>query len=239
VADAVSAGQVCRKEYLGKEISWLITNPEDEIQRHQISDGFYEVPDLEYIRSIGATYESILDIGSNIGNHAIYFSKILGAKKIYAVEPYGTACNHLIANVALNYNGAIDLSYLGYGIGSSNSWANVIEPTKWNLGLTQLSESDEGAIPLITGDDLLCGRPIDLVKIDVEGMEIEVLNGLGKTISKWSPDIFVEVANNNNLKAKEIFRCLEYVEIFNRSAYEDSMNFVFRSIHYNQRLNSS
>ena len=66
-----------------------------------------------------------------------------------------------------------------------------------NLGGTALQTTDNGTIPLCTGDELVHDRRIDFIKIDVEGMEIEVLQGLEQTISTYRPNIFVEVDNTH------------------------------------------
>ena len=40
---------------------------------------------------------------------------------------------------------------------------------------------------------LLLNEPISFIKIDVEGMEVDVLSGLSETIRRWQPTIFIEV----------------------------------------------
>ena len=50
---------------------------------------------------------------------------------------------------------------------------------------------------VVPGDALLSGHRIDFLKIDVEGMEIDVLEGLKRTITEQRPRIFIEVDNSN------------------------------------------
>jgi hypothetical protein len=57
-------------------------------------------------------------------------------------------------------------------------------------------DDGSGSIRCIPGDDVLLSRPIGFMKIDVEGMEFDVLKGLRKTIDLWRPNIFVEVWND-------------------------------------------
>jgi hypothetical protein len=48
------------------------------------------------------------------------------------------------------------------------------------------------------GDDLLQGEHVDFIKIDTEGMELEVLEGFRGTITSHRPSLFVEVETKRN-----------------------------------------
>lgn len=64
-------------------------------------------------------------------------------------------------------------------------------------------------IDLITLDSLNLDR-VDLIKIDVEGMEEEVLNGAIKLISTHKPIIFIEVIKSNKQELKSILDGFNY-----------------------------
>ena len=69
-----------------------------------------------------------------------------------------------------------------------------------NLGGTRLEFSEHGRLRVVPGDAILSGHRIDFLKIDVEGMEIDVLDGLKKTIAEQRPRILIEVDNCNVAK---------------------------------------
>ena len=64
------------------------------------------------------------------------------------------------------------------------------------FGATSLAPDPSGEIAVSPLDSML-DEPIDLLKIDVEGMEMSVLAGAVGVIARWRPLIFVEVANRN------------------------------------------
>lgn len=52
-------------------------------------------------------------------------------------------------------------------------------------------------VPMMPLDSLHMKRPIDFIKLDVEGMEIQALNGMGRLIDASRPGIFAEIDDNN------------------------------------------
>jgi hypothetical protein len=50
-----------------------------------------------------------------------------------------------------------------------------------------------GTVRCVPGDEVLLPTPVGMLKIDVEGMEFDVLKGLHSTIERWRPQIFIEV----------------------------------------------
>ena len=61
------------------------------------------------------------------------------------------------------------------------------------MGRTELIEDPIGQVRSVTGDAVLFDTAICLIKIDVEGMEFDVLSGLEGTIERSRPVIFIEV----------------------------------------------
>jgi len=65
----------------------------------------------------------------------------------------------------------------------------VIKRSKVNPGSTQSGGGREVKIKMIRLDDLIKEK-VDVIKIDVEGMEAEVIKGARNLIEKWKPIIF-------------------------------------------------
>lgn len=197
-------GAVVRTEIEGKAVSFFVNDESDLIQGRHACGEFYEIEELNIIKKFfeGGCF---LDIGANVGNHAIYIAKFLAPVRIICIEPNPAAIDLLLINCQLNdLTTIIDTRYLGIGLASSSGKASLHNPQTNNMGAVQLVAGD-GKIPLAVGDDLLHTESPSFIKLDVEGMELSVLQGLERLIDRCSPRIFVEV-DNQNLPAFEEWR---------------------------------
>jgi hypothetical protein len=48
-------------------------------------------------------------------------------------------------------------------------------------------------VKVATLDEIAAGRPVALIKIDVEGFEAEVMAGATETVSRWHPPLLLEI----------------------------------------------
>lgn len=187
------SGAIVSQRIDGHLIRFFITNRRDEIQRYQCRGDFYEREDLEVIRNHCRPETTAVDIGSNIGNHAIFLSKICNVSRIIAFEPNPDAIRMLNINLALNRCDNVDLKHLGFALGSSSGAGRIDRREQDNLGGAQVVADRGGGVPILAGDDVLFDEPVGFLKIDVEGMEFDVLAGLRRTIQRWRPNLFIEV----------------------------------------------
>lgn len=136
----------------------------------------------------------VLDIGANIGAHTLYFAgAVAPGGSVIAYEPQRVIYQMLCANLALN--GITNVRALLAGAGRERGMAQVpvLDYTAANnfggisLGMGGPSEPVE-IVPV----DALGIHRCDLLKIDVEGMEEEVLAGASQTIARFRPLLYVE-----------------------------------------------
>ncbi|MFY9288980.1 MAG: FkbM family methyltransferase, partial [Alphaproteobacteria bacterium] len=133
----------------------------------------------------------VLDVGANIGCLTLPLAK--KAAKVYAFEPQRLPFQMLCANLAMN--NIENVVALPHAVGAAPDRIRI-EPIKWegvfNSGGTPLAASVKGDLTdIITIDSLELER-CDLIKVDVEGQEIDVLTGAEKTIRDFRPILFVE-----------------------------------------------
>ena len=138
-----------------------------------------------------------LDIGANIGLTAMMMARRTSAP-IIAVEPSPTIFPFLQATIEAN--GAHNVTALRAAVGSAPGTVQLFEnPTAG--AASHLTTSDTMgarggvAVEMRTLDDIVAQAGllrVDLVKIDVEGFELDVLEGASETLARYQPGVFVE-----------------------------------------------
>lgn len=166
------------------------------IEREQSRGLFFEAAELEELRKVVKPGAHIVDVGANTGNHTIFFAGPMQAASVIPFEPLPAAASALVAAVERNGLKTVDLSRLGMGVSDRDDRAALMFSGRGGLGATSLVAKAEGEIVVAPLDSMVTGR-VDLLKIDVEGMEMKVLAGAARLISRSRPLIFIEVANRN------------------------------------------
>ena len=146
----------------------------------------------------------VIDVGANIGFLSMQFASRCSKGKVFSFEPDAQNFENLKRNIELNNfdNVSIYKNALGataetvtlYKIFENNPGANRILFTKPDVPHQQ-ERIDVLVLDKIAGDFNI--PRVDVMKIDVEGFEIFVLQGATQMISKWRPVLFVELAEVN------------------------------------------
>lgn len=177
----------------GRAFSLATDMERDPVQRNFRLGRFYEGGQLGFLSERLRGGATVLDVGANAGNHTLYFATLGGAARVIPVEPNPRAYRLLILNVLMNgLSDRVDLRHLGVGLSDRQRGGYAMEDRWRNLGAARMLE-DQGDIEVHRGDELFAGLRPDLIKVDVEGMEIEVLEGLTGIIADARPMLFVEV----------------------------------------------
>lgn len=219
-------GQVVRAEIWGQPLFFTVVNPQDTIQKHHAAGAFYEPEELDIIRRwcpMGAVF---VDIGANVGNHALFAAKFLQPARVILFEPNPDAVAILQSNLGLNgVLGVCDLSHLGIGLSDQSRDGLSMRARPMNLGGGKISE-EAGDVSLRRGDDFLLDAAPDFIKIDVEGMEMQVLSGLQQTIDRHRPTLFVEVDNENRTTFDAWVEANRYVSRASHRRYKANENLL-------------
>lgn len=187
---------------------------------------FYEDDLLEYMSAaLGSRNTCIVDVGANIGNHAVYFGRFL-ADLVVAIEANPRVVPVLRRNLERN---RIRYRIHEVGVAAAPGQAVLELPPEHraNIGATRLrvDESDAsagaGAVAVTTLDALRAdieaqssdGR-INAIKLDVEGMEPAVLRGASGLLAKHAPELFVEAMNDDKLReVEDVLHPLGYIRV--------------------------
>jgi FkbM family methyltransferase len=187
-------------------------HPNQYIDREIAVEGLYEDRVLAFIGSLLPKHAVALDVGSNIGNHALYLSKLCLA--VHCFEPNPRALQRLKRNIQLN--DITNVTIHPFGVGDTNKAAQFYDNVDGNLGGSSFVEaqgSAHGAFNVVelsirNGDEAVKELELsrcDIIKVDVEGMEEAVFKGLQQTISRFRPLITFEFLGNR-LGAEELAR---------------------------------
>jgi FkbM family methyltransferase len=149
----------------------------------------------------------IFDIGANIGTFTTWMARAFPNGKIYSFEPQRAVFQMLSGNAAINnlYN----VYTHNIGLGKENTKVEFEEPNyfqKNDFGTFSLVENiitektkNKIVVQIQTLDWFLeyyKVPKVHLLKIDVEGMDLDVLTGGYNTIKKHLPVIFIEHCDN-------------------------------------------
>ena len=156
-----------------------------------LKSDFFEGELLRYIRDKYLTNQDrklvIADIGGNIGNHAVFFGKFCNAV-VYSFEPQREIFRILEKNMTLN---GIDARIYNVAIGQKEGFARISRYIPTNIGGTSLQETSKTSDIKVLPLDFFNITP-DLIKIDVEGFELKVIEGSTETLRKSNPLLWIE-----------------------------------------------
>lgn len=166
---------------------------------------------------------SALDVGANIGNHTMYFSRYF--KSITAFEPNTKTYELLKVNCSVFRN----VEIRNYGLGEKAGSAKMTEDILNAGGAGVSGQEDVGVEIQIDVLDSLDtgGTEISLIKLDVEGYEEQVLKGGLELIKRHQPVILLEQHEsdffNGSAPALEILRRSDYTFCWLKSGSERSI----------------
>ncbi len=155
----------------------------------------------KFISNAALIGKIVYDVGAMEGIFTLFFCKAVGEKG-YVISFEPNPINYKILCKNVNLNGFKNIKIYNSALGIMNGML-FLSVLKWHRGSgTLLKNRDKSGRTisyfvavknldiLINSDNL----PIpNFIKIDIEGFEIEVLNGMTKLLEKHKPELFIEV----------------------------------------------
>ena len=187
---------------------FLIHTRDNVVGKSLMAYGEWSEREVDLFRVVVRENDVVFDVGANIGAFSVPLSKIVGPRgTLVCFEPLRHLSQILSANLALNEltnahvqnvavgreTGKVPIPLLNYEEMGNYGAYSLLEQQDW----TQVRHE---TVPQVTLDDFLpfvgnvCPR---LIKIDVEGMELDVLEGAATLLQICSPVLHVE---NNCVK---------------------------------------
>tara|TARA_R110000868_G_scaffold335444_1_gene596306 strand:- start:4504 stop:5163 length:660 start_codon:yes stop_codon:yes gene_type:complete len=157
---------------------------DDWIQSHVLNGVFFEQALLDQVKERVTDFTTVIDIGANVGNHSYFFKNICNAGTVHAFEPVPSNCIQCRKNLPNDFVYEMALS-------NYNGLTSIENHHPHNSGTGRMV-STTGTTTVKTFDSLNI-VDVTFVKIDVEGEELAVLEGMRETLLKYKPEMLLEL----------------------------------------------
>jgi len=198
---------------------------------------FYEWLFLNLLARLHQPGKLIVDGGANIGNHTVFFAGVIGAPVI-AFEPQPFNHSFLVTNIHLNcLEEKVDARKTA--LGDQVGHISLFQALPGNFGsftadmaLVKHKDGDDHAVTpfdvqVSTLDVELADfeEAISIIKLDLEGMELDALRGARRVIAKSLPVIAVECFTRSMFQ--EIYAFLKTFGYFVIDSANATPTFIF------------
>jgi len=183
--------------------------------------GDYETSTVTLLGKILNNGDTVIDVGANIGYISLVCAKSVGVKgKVYSFEPDPKNFGYLSENIALNESNNIQSYQLALSnkIGTLKLFHSKIDHNAGAHSMVyneRVVSNDYVEIKAFKFDESEIQSQlikIDLIKIDVEGVEMDVLEGMHNTIQKFKPILLIEIsAEYQNMRGLSVKGFKEYL----------------------------
>jgi len=174
----------------------------DNLTRAIIRRGHWEPLETKVFIDLLKPGATVVDAGANFGHYALTAANIVGANgQVIAFEPHPETYGLLTANAALLPIDNLRTVQAGLSdaSGEITLYSDAANPGghsffEWNV---RHNEGDKKTVPVYSLDTFLQkelpGKQLDVLKMDVQGFEMNLLNGTKETITTHKPSVLCEV----------------------------------------------
>jgi FkbM family methyltransferase len=178
-----------------------------------------DVPHLTYHRA----YENYCDVGAYDGDTILAFSQKFPLQKAYAVEVNKIFNEKIVHNSSMVKNGVEIIPYAAW------SEKTTLDFKEDHNGMFAIFPSEHGGIKAEALDSLIRGK-IDVIKLDIEGAEIEAFRGATQLLTENEPDILIASYH----RSSDFIDIPQYIDnLIGLSKYEICVN------HYSECMDDS
>lgn len=200
----------------------------DGISREVMRGNIWKPHLFNLMKTLIKPGNNFLDVGSNFGYYTVLLSKLCGINSmIYSIEPNPVLYNRLLNNI--NLNNLINVIPLKVALGNQTRTINTFNRVNWtilfqNMGMCNMIGGD-CTVQEICGDSLNISK-LEFIKINTQGYELFVIEGLETIIKNLQPILFMEIQDNSlknfncsRIKLLEKLKSLNYYVFFIHSQY--------------------
>jgi len=181
---------VAQVPFNGHMLKFAISGQNSELEVQHIRQKIYEPEEINLILKHMGDTDVVLDLGANVGNHAIALATSRPEAMIHVFEPIKITCELLRRNIALNGLTNIDASNLNIAVDAEDGVINMVQ----RINLASSREALDGIGPAIPKRALrsLWPERVDFIKMDVEGAELRIIRSVLDLIRRDRTKIILE-----------------------------------------------
>ncbi len=162
--------------------------------------GVLELPVQEALVASLRPGHVCFDVGANVGFLTLLCARLVGpGGRVVAFEPLPAAAAALRANLARNGFANVEVREEAAGERSGSAWLAVGADTALSRMVARQGPGTI-AVPVVAIDDLVRSGAVpapQVVKIDVEGAEVEVIRGMRDVLRRYGPVVLCEMHDRN------------------------------------------
>ncbi|RYG05727.1 MAG: FkbM family methyltransferase [Chitinophagaceae bacterium] len=168
--------------------------------------GYYERRELNFLRNTLKPGDVFIDVGANVGLFTLMASKLVGANgRVYAFEPFSKSYDNLQLNISLNKFSNIIAEKLAVTDQEKDMILGFDEMDQNSGMVSEFAEFGAGHenVHAITLDDYFSefNGSLKMIKIDIEGGELNALRGMRSILLKHKPILLIELEEILLMKA--------------------------------------
>jgi FkbM family methyltransferase len=181
----------------GRDGHFLVNRNDLYIGKALEKYGEYSALEAQALRRLLKPGQNVVEVGANIGAHTVALARAVAPHgQVVAFEPQRACFAFLQAQIALNQLANVVALNEAVGRERGTLWLPAINYTATGnfggISLTGTPSKGAHAVAVVTLDERLRDVPVALIKVDVEGMEEEVLRGAARLIQQHKPILYVE-----------------------------------------------
>jgi FkbM family methyltransferase len=188
---------------VGRHGLFMFAKHDSVIGRALETYGEFAEDENELLQSLVGPGQVFIDVGANIGTVTIPLARRVGPTgMVWAIEPQRQVFTLLCANIALN--DLTQVKPLFAALGGKAGTAHIAGPDQGlqaNLGAVRLNTPDAAEEVSVLTLDAFRIASCALIKIDVEGMELQVLSGAIETIERFRPVVYFEAKTGGGTRS--------------------------------------
>lgn len=181
-------------------------NDDDIYWQKMMSKGIFQINNIRKLKELKPNARTIIDVGANIGTNTIEYGT--WAKEVISFEPTPELYKQLKRNIdlnktnndkvrwdentSMNLSANINVHQVAVGEKRKQVYIKTFSNNKGKNHVTTEESTDTVLVDVYPLDDFKL-NDVDVIKIDVEGYELFVLQGAEQTIMKYRPVIQTEL----------------------------------------------